>query len=130
MDSSRLFALDAIPTAESIAPPQAGAPPKARREFSTRPVPAEHLNAAEAFLEASGPDEPLAAIQAAILLCEGAGDVSRSTLRGVQVDGTTFPRSAAAVDWALQMLDAPRVSWPDGFWPRFLLNVLHEEQPP
>jgi hypothetical protein len=64
---------------------------------SLTPVPTDHLTAAEAFLEARAAAlEPLPTIQAAILLCEGIGDISETGLEGVRVDERAFPRSAAA----------------------------------
>lgn len=93
-------------------------------------VPLEHLQAAETFLQARSDNrEALATIQAAILLCEGAGDVSEDMLESVRVDDRAFPLAAGAVRWTRDALNAPRASWPEGFWPRFLLGVLSGEQP-
>ena len=93
-------------------------------------VPTEHLEAAEGFLQtSSNGGQALATIQAAILLCEGAGAVSEEALRQVTIDHHSFPLAAAAVEWTRRALDSPRASWPEGFWPRFLLSVLSGEQP-
>jgi hypothetical protein len=90
----------------------------------------EHLKAAELFLSArSESNEPLATIQATILLCEGAGDISEAALHRVTVDDRVFPLAAAAVEWTRRALRGPRAAWPEGFWPRFLLGVLAGEHP-
>lgn len=129
MESLRLFAIDPLAVEESTQPGEADAQQHEHEERSRRFIPAEHLSVAEEFLEAFGPDEPLAAVQAAILLCEGAGDLDENTLRVIRVDEGAFPRSAAAVRWTRRMLESPHAAWPDGFWPRFLLGVLAGEQP-
>lgn len=93
-------------------------------------VPPEHLEAAEAFLQDRAHNgQPLAAIQAAILLCEGAGEISEEGLERVRVDERVFPHAARALDWTRKTLNSPRGTWPAGFWPRFLLGVLSGDQP-
>jgi hypothetical protein len=93
-------------------------------------VSAEHLEAAEGFLQArADANEALATIQATILLCESTGDISEAALERVSVDGRAFPLAAAAVEWTRGALRGPRAAWPEGFWQRFLLGVLAGEQP-
>jgi hypothetical protein len=93
-------------------------------------VSVEHLEAAEEFLHGRADGkEALATIQATILLCESTGDISEAALERVRVDDRAFPLAAAAVEWTRAALMGPRASWPEGFWPRFLLGVLAGEQP-
>jgi hypothetical protein len=98
---------------------------------SSLSVPPEHLEAAEGYLETRGDTaEPLATIQAAILLCEGAGEISKASLGRVEIDHVAFPRAAAAIERTREVLNKPRSAWPEGFWPRFLLGVLVGEGSP
>lgn len=99
-------------------------------EERARLIPAEYLQVAESFLE-EGADRqgPLASIQAAIFLCEGAGDVSAGTLGALRIDSQAFPRVAAAVEWTRGWLERAPGQWPEGFWPRFLLGLLAGEHP-
>jgi hypothetical protein len=100
-----------------------------RQDAPTR-VSTEHLEAAERFLRGrSEGSEPLATIQATILLCEGVGEISETALERVSVDDDAFPFAAAAVEWTREAVRGPRAAWPEGFWPRFLLGILAGEQP-
>jgi hypothetical protein len=122
MEPLRLFVLD------ELEPPREkdlGEPPDGHTSVSV-----EYLEAAEGFLQARADgNEVLATIQATILLCESTGDISEAALDRVSVDDHAFPLSAAAVEWTRGALRGPRASWPEGFWPRFLLGVLANEQP-
>ena len=90
----------------------------------------EHLQTAEKYLDEKSALYPaLAPIEAAAFLCESVGPMSARTLRGLEIDSTAFPRSAAAVDHTCTLLTRPRTEWPDGFWPRFVLRLLDEGQP-
>lgn len=75
---------------------------------------------------------PLASIQAAIFLCEGAGEISEETLHALRVDSESFPQAARAVDQTCASVSEPPDRWPEGFWPRFLLRLLagHEDTQP
>ena len=87
-------------------------------------VSVEHLRSAETYLAEKTKGDVPAAIQAAMLICEGAGDVSRSVLDAVTVDAASFPRTAAALERTRELVATSPAEWPEGFWPRFLLGVL------
>ncbi len=122
MEPLRLFTLDALETPYDDGLVEA--------LDASRRISLEHLEAAEGFLQArADSSEALATIQATILLCEGAGEISEAALEQVSVDDHAFPRAAAAVEWTRGVLRGPRTAWPEGFWPRFLLGVLAGEHP-
>lgn len=120
MEPLRLFVLDELELPREEDP---GETPDSPTSVSV-----EHLEAAEGFLQAQADaNEPLATIQATILLCESTGDISEAALERVSFDYRAFPLAAAAVEWTRRALRGPRAAWPEGFWPRFLLGVLASE---
>jgi hypothetical protein len=68
----------------------------------------------------------LAQIQAALALCDAAGDRDRSTLAQLVLDRRRFPRSVHAIARVTELLELPRDERPEGFWPRFLLEQLED----
>jgi hypothetical protein len=117
-----LFSLDALePTADEAAKPER------TEDGPISLISAEHLKVAEDFLDDEGrADDPKARIETAMFLCEGAGDVSASTLQRLTIDQARYPRAASAVDETRETLALPPSKWPEGFWSRFLLRALAE----
>jgi hypothetical protein len=121
MEALQLFTVDTGPTAISA--------------ISARVIPeTESYEAAwhevELFLaDHLERDGDLAQIQAALALCDAAGDRDRSTLAELILDRGRFPRSVHAIARVTALLELPHGERPEGFWPRFLLKQLEDRRP-
>jgi hypothetical protein len=72
----------------------------------------------------------IASIQAAIFLSEASGGIDADTVLVLAADRSRFPRTAAALADTQRWLEGSPGSWPDGFWPQFLLREISNDHGP